>query len=62
MLALLKVRLTPGSQYDATLTQRDAGRGVYYAGIGLILRRAALMLRHIVNPALVSRGRGLGHN
>ena len=41
------------------MTQRDAGRGVNYAGIGSISNPAschvALALRHIVNPALVWR-------
>ena len=47
--------LKPGSQYDATLTQHDAGRGVNYAGIGSISNPASrcVALRHIVNRPLV---------
>ena len=35
------VALKAGSQYDATLTRRDAGRGVNYAGIGSISNPAS---------------------
>ena len=41
------------SQYDATLTQRDAGRGDNYTGVGSISTSAlrCITLRRIVNQA-----------
>ena len=40
-IIIIMMSIKAGSQYDATLTQRDAGCGINYAGIGSISNPAS---------------------
>ena len=55
VLGTVAAVLRPGSQYDATLMQHDAGRGVNYAGMGSISNPASRCVASYCEPGLTLR-------